>query len=357
MKSPVKHRVLNNNFRGRPVDKMTAEQMSPDSKAFRSIYGGDFEHKNPQVEEERYRSPENIKSHRELELTVSNQPSIQEDIPRVNLLSPDMKSTVSRSEFFTTHGHRIHAPDRDPHKTFSDIPYLDGEEAKHYEDMRNLVYHLKYKGPKGTLYQRDYVEHPLNQQGPVWKNDFYTTFQNNNSLSYGTTSKADFKAWSVGPVKKETMNWRPATTGIPFGGRTSYKVDFIDYGSNFAAFAKRKELPTTIAELPLFAKSTYKEDFGKNNQETPKKAKPADNNLFGKRSPLSTAIPFLGESMAMKSFKPFKVMPAPPQEKYAEPYEPSKSYEGSFKSTYRSDFKKADSKNPKEFMIPKFSFI
>jgi hypothetical protein len=284
-------------------------------------------------------------------------PSVQEDVPQIHLLSPDMKSNVTKSEFFSTDGHRIHVPDRDPHKTFSNIPYLEGDEARHFEEMRDLVYHLKYKGPKGTLYQRDYVEHPLNQQGPVWKNDFYSTFQNQSTISHGTTNKTDFKAWSVGPVKKETMNWRPATTGIPFGGRTSYKVDFIDYGSNFAALLKRKELPTTIAELPLFARSTYKDDFAKNAMETPKKLKPADNNLFGKKSPLSPAIPFLGESCSMKAFKPFKIVPVPPQEKNVEPYEPSKSYEGSFKSTYRSDFKNANTKNPKEFMLPKFSFI
>jgi len=223
--------------------------------------------------------------------------------------------------------------------------------------MRNLVYHLKYKGPKGTLYQKDYVEHPLDQQGPVWKNDFYSTFQNNRDFAMGTTNRTDFKAWSVGPVKKETMNWRPATTGIPFGGRTSYRVDFIDYGSNVAALHKVKQLPTTIAELPMFTKTTYRNDFAKPT-EPPQKAQSQDNNLFGKKSPLSPSIPFLGESVAMKAYKPFKVGPAPPKDKKVEKYEPTKSYDGMFKTTYKSDFyKHNDTKNAREFMIPKFSFI
>jgi hypothetical protein len=328
--------------------------MSPDAKAFKSIYGGDFITNTQHTEEERYRSPEGIKSSRVEEPQSANLHPIREET-QFNLLSPDSHSSVSKSQFFTIDGHVIHSPERDAHKTFSNIPYLSGEEAKHFEEMRNLVYKLKYKGPKGSVYQKDYHEHALEQQGPVCKNDFYSTFQNKADFTAGSTHRNDYKAWSVSPVKKETMNWRPATTGIPFGGRTSYKVDFIDYGCNTAALHKVKQLPTTIPELPMFTKTTYSDNFAK--PKDAKKAELQDNNLFGKNI-LSSNIPFLGESIAMKSFKPFKVAPVPPPEKRTETYEPSKSYEGSFRSTYRSDFKKhMDAKNPKDFMIPKFSFI
>jgi hypothetical protein len=355
LKSPVKTRVVQNNIRGRPLDRITAEQMSPDNKGFRSIYGGDFVTNTHHTEEERYRSPEAMKSSRVEELHNMNLHSIREE-PKLELLSPATQTSISKSQFFTIDGHVIHSPERDPHKAFHEIPYLSGEEAKHFEDMRNLVYKLKYKGPKGSVYQKDYHEHAIEQHGPLVKNDFYATFQNKSEFTAGSTHRNDFKAWSVGPVKKETMNWRPATTGIPFGGRTSYKVDFIDYGCNTAALHKPKQLPTTIPELPMFTKTTYNNDFTK--PKDGKKAELQDNNLFGKNI-LSSNIPFLGESVAMKSFKPFKVVPVPPSsDKKTETYEPSKSYEGSFRSTYRSDFKKhMDAKNPKDFMIPKFSFI
>jgi len=328
--------------------------MSPDAKAFKSIYGGDFITGTHHTEEERYRSPEALKSARVEELHHSHLPSIQEE-PRLELLSPSKASNLTRSQFFSIDGHPLASPERDPHKTFSEIPYLSGEEAKHFEEMRNLVYKLKYKGPKGTIYHKDFIEHPMDHQGPAWKQDFYSTFYNNRDLNTGTTNRTDFKAWSVGPVKKESMNWRPSTTGIPFGGRSSYKVDFIDYGSNPTAFNKPKQLPTTIAELPMFTKTTYRDDFAK--PKDAKKAELQDNNVFGKNI-LSSSIPFLGESVAMKAFKPFKIVPNPPAEKKVEAYEPGKTYDGSFRSTYRSDFKKpVDAKNPKDFMIPKFSFI
>jgi len=48
---------------------------------------------------------------------------------------------------------------------------------------------IKHKGPGQTLYQRDYVKHPLDSQGPVLKNDFYTTWANNEPMDYGTTMR------------------------------------------------------------------------------------------------------------------------------------------------------------------------
>lgn len=48
---------------------------------------------------------------------------------------------------------------------------------------------IKHKGPGQTLYQRDYVKHPLDAQGPTLKNDFYTTWQNNEPMDFGTTMK------------------------------------------------------------------------------------------------------------------------------------------------------------------------
>jgi hypothetical protein len=77
------------------------------------------------------------------------------------------------------------------------------------------------------------------------------------------------------------MNWRPATSGMPFAGRTSYKVDFIDYGCNTGALYKVKQIPTVISELPFLSKTTYGDSYAKPiGGET---REPAKMELFGKK--------------------------------------------------------------------------
>lgn len=53
----------------------------------------------------------------------------------------------------------------------------------------DVVFKLKYRGPRGSVYQKDYVEHDLGNQGPTWKNDFYSTFNNYKSVDYNTINR------------------------------------------------------------------------------------------------------------------------------------------------------------------------
>ena len=39
--------------------------------------------------------------------------------------------------------------------------------------------------------------------------------------------QTDFKNWKMKKPKIETMDFRPATSGIPFGARSSYRVIFL----------------------------------------------------------------------------------------------------------------------------------
>jgi len=45
------------------------------------------------------------------------------------------------------------------------------------------------KNPGQTLYQKDYVEHPLQGKGPVVKNDFYGTFHVEEPMDLTTTMR------------------------------------------------------------------------------------------------------------------------------------------------------------------------
>jgi hypothetical protein len=99
-------------------------------------------------------------------------------------------------------GQPIPLPDRDSitGKTFENIPYISKEEAKYYDDMRSnnfwsvynllaLVYKLKYRGPRGSVYQQDFTQHSTDLQGPKWKNDFYSTYNNTRNVDVNSTNR------------------------------------------------------------------------------------------------------------------------------------------------------------------------
>lgn len=47
-------------------------------------------------------------------------------------------------------------------------------------------FQLMEKGPAPTLYQKDFVKHPI-EKAPKIKNDFYTTFNIEEPIDFGTT--------------------------------------------------------------------------------------------------------------------------------------------------------------------------
>lgn len=358
--SPKKREVADN-IHGKPLDKITKHQMSPETKTFHSTYLEDYtgkqnqrdggqelpDIKNSQVNQ----GPTDRRAE-----SVAEQANQTIQDPKLGMSAS--QTSFQKSEFYTIDGKPIPLPKPDPYRAFGDTPYISGDEAKYYGDMRNLVYRLKYKGPRGSLYQKDYVPHPLDQQGPAWKNDFYGTNSFGKvNVEYGTTNRTDFKDWNQGPVKRETMNWKPATSGIPFNGRSMYKANFIDYGCNTGALYKVKQIPTVIPELPIDARSIYRDDFKRHSDAKP--AELIDPAIFHqKKSPLSPAIPFQGESQAMKTYKPFKVTGPVEKHRPKDSYEPTATTGGLYRTTYRNDFvKHPESMNPREFLIPKFNFI
>jgi len=226
-------------------------------------------------------------------------------------------------------------------------------EAEYYEAVKKLdtcgkcwagqqkyytgPFKVNHKGPGQTLYQKDFVKHPLSEQGPVLKNDFYSTWNNNVPVDYGTTNKNDFKNWNASAPKRETMNWKPATSDIPFAGTSNYRTDYANWGANLVAHEKAPQNKTVISELPFMAHTTYGDEFGMPTATS--QLKPVDRDLWRKKekSPITTGIPFLGESMSASTYKPFKVCSAP-SFKPAEEYVPTKTLPEHMRSLYAKDF-------------------
>lgn len=48
---------------------------------------------------------------------------------------------------------------------------------------------VNHKGPGQSLYQRDYVKHAINDQGPRLRSDFYSTPKQNAPVDYATTMR------------------------------------------------------------------------------------------------------------------------------------------------------------------------
>jgi len=240
-------------------------------------------------------------------------------------------------------------------KEFCDHPYINYDnDAEYYDAVRRLDYcgkcwaaqqkyytspfKIKHKGPGQSLYQRDYVKHPLEDQGPVLKNDFYTTWNNNEPMDFGTTMRNDYKPWKTGPVKKETMNFRPATTGIPFGGKSNYRSEYVNWGANVTAYEKPLQGTTIIPELPFMSKTTYRDNFS--TPDGMGQLKPKDKDLWkqkNNKSPITTGLPFMGETTHAATYKPFKVDNHPVFEE-AEEYEPTQALPDHQKSLYAKDF-------------------
>jgi len=240
-------------------------------------------------------------------------------------------------------------------KEFCDHPYINyNDDAEYYDAVRRLDYcgkcwaaqqkyytspfKIKHKGPGQSLYQRDYVKHPLEDQGPVLKNDFYTTWNNNEPMDFGTTMRNDYKPWKTGPVKKETMNFRPATTGIPFAGKSNYRSEYVNWGANVTAYEKPLQGTTIIPELPFMSKTTYRDNFA--NPDPTSQLKPKDKDLWkqkNNKSPITTGLPFMGETTHAATYKPFKVEDNPLFEQEHE-YEPTQALPEHLKSLYAKDF-------------------
>lgn len=233
---------------------------------------------------------------------------------------------------------------------FAEDPHVHiNYEADYYEAVKSLdvcgkcwadqkkyyptPFKVNHKGPGQSLYQRDFVKHQLNDQGPRFKSDLYTTPKQNVPVDYATTMRNDFKVWNIGTPKRETMEFAPATTGMPMSGTSNYRLEYANWGANTAAYEKAPHNKTVITELPFMSSTTYGDNFAPTGQF--KKV-----GLFKQKvnkSPLTTGVPFIGETTNSATYKPFKVAPVSATEK-GRAYEKTEALPEDMRSLYSKDF-------------------
>jgi len=227
-------------------------------------------------------------------------------------------------------------------------------EAEYYEIVRRLdecghcwagqqkyctaPFKTKQKGPTVSLYQKDYVKHPLEGKGPKVNNDFYGTFNTNEPMDFGTTSRNDYKNHNQPAPKRAGVENKNSASGVPFAGRAGYRNDYINWGNLPVTIERPPNNVTVISELPFNGKTSYKDAF--ENMLPTDQAKPLDRDLLKhKRSPLSPGIPFQGTTTHNATYKPFRVG-GNPMFVDQEAYEPTESYPNQYKSTYNQDYSK-----------------
>jgi hypothetical protein len=224
------------------------------------------------------------------------------------------------------------------------------EEAEYYEMVRRLdecgtcwanqqkyyssPFKLQEKGPGQTLYQKDFVKHPI-EKAPKIANDFYGTFNIEEPIDFGTTMRNDYKPHKI-QANQPVNGERAATGGIPFAGRSGYKAEYIDWGTMPVDYEKAANNKTVISELPFVGKTAYQENFAGQNADP---ARPLEKSKA--KSPLSPGIPFLGETTHNKTYKPFKVGGAP-MFNVDNDYEPTEAYPGQYKSLYKQEYTAPD---------------
>jgi hypothetical protein len=232
----------------------------------------------------------------------------------------------------------------------------DDDPDRFHQTMISLASKLQYKPPTGSIYSKDFKKHPLDPKPPKMDNDPFATFRAEQPIDFKTTMRNDYPDWKQGPPPRHHIDlWKVGHTGIPFGGRSGYKAEYLNWGQNASAIEKPVQPKTVIAELPFLGKSTYAQNFTAPEQMA--QAGKIDHNIFGKKSPLSPAVPFLGETTTGRTYQPYKVASLKNIPK-KDTYEKVEAYPGQFNTTYGADFIKFDGKRKKEYTLKnKLTFL
>ena len=142
---------------------------------------------------------------------------------------------------------------------------------------------------------------------PLLKGNFFDSYYNNQPIDLMTTHKHDYKtpplSSQLEPIKaKDTTNF------LPFDGYSSYRMTYLNWGSNPSSTLKPPFHPTIIKDLPFISRTMYRDNFqGKPTEKNADEDKLLNNARYGTfRSPLSPDFPFIGESASNAAYKPFK---------------------------------------------------
>jgi len=356
-------RIIETNKQGRHIDKLTAEQNNPENGPMESIYGADIEKSAksrlpPQAKKETHHANATISHDRDHKTTEDHKSSIKfQDnnshsggpTQSEHKHHPDAKSqTIDQEE-------KMHLSVTASQPTLSKYTVEDDPDRFH-NTMMSLASKLQYKPPVGSVYSRDFKTHPIDSKPPKMNNDPFATFRVDQPIDFGTTSRNDYKDWKQGPPVRHHLDlWKAGGTNIPFGGRSGYKAEYLNWGQNASAMEKPVQPKTVIAELPFIGRSTYAQNFTAPEQ-IPQAGK-IDHNLFGKKSPLSPEVPFLAETTTGRTYQPYKVGALATVPK-REGYEKVEAFPGQFNTTYGLDFIKFGNKKKKEYTLKnKLTFL
>jgi hypothetical protein len=196
---------------------------------------------------------------------------------------------------------------------------------------------MRTKGPGKTLYQKDYIKHPLNATRDM-KNDLWTTFQNSEPMDFTTTMRNDFVAKKIThPV--QSMAARPVTTHVPFGGKSSYRREYVDWKGNQAMMTMPVQPSTVVSNLPFLKRTTMRDDYQKPYKEDDLNDQLRAVNKQKKDSSIFPVMPLLGETTYQKHYKGFKVGALPADQRPQKDIYGNTAYPGQYESLAQAEYK------------------
>lgn len=165
---------------------------------------------------------------------------------------------------------------------------------------------MDYKKGAGSEYQNSYKPQ-LCHECPYLKGNFFNSYRNDQPLDLMTTNRHDYKTPPINQ-KSELNKPKDNNNYLPFDGYSSYRMTYLNWGSNPSSTLKPPYHPTVIKDLPFLSRTMYRDNFqGKPSEKNPEEEQLLNNARYGTfRSPLSPDFPFIGESTTNSTYKPFK---------------------------------------------------
>lgn len=344
----VEWRKVHNN-RGKTVDNVTDELVkSYDYKPWSSIYGKDYNKSlNPNKQDNNSQvSLPNQKP--ELNTNqMSNQKNRTASRPQSNN-KIDMNSAEVRAAFKAQPDPVYLAGDEEFQKQNRVADHFPNRENPYEVELDNLLNHnkkyfaeicghcmedicncgkfhgkqkskldLKLGSVKQSVYKKDYAEHELEKKRE--KLPFPC-----NSINYrvpmemSTINRSDYIKPGIYRGNEPDISNRAKHGGpedgvehlkAPFPGGSSYRGQFVSWGTKGGDSGIRPIASKTVANMPFHGKATYK-DYGNYTKDEVDLNSLGLHKKFGKstyKNPLGPETPFLGETTVGNFFKPFKV--------------------------------------------------
>jgi len=338
-----KGRVVENNYLGKKIDKMTELARKPDALDKTSIYAQDYQAQG--LNQSLQHAPQSD--------SLSKQAHPQGNYDAVststanNLKSPNGANQIANQTNLknetTLNQTKQDSLDAFQQSQESEKKFRSDNWKPRFEvDLkRTNISTLNFQGNKTSLYQRDFVPYDPKNQVPINKPDLWNTHRSQFPMEAKTINKQDYIDWKMPAPERGKDPFRLLTLDIPLNTGTSYRTQYVNWGPNAARLLMPAKPGTVISDLPFDDRTVYKGDFGGSKKEM---APSLDVSLLPtakKESVMSSSIPFLGQTCYSKSFQPFKIVASEliAQRKHVQDgIVPNASYAGNFTTMKNRDF-------------------